>query len=355
MTLLDIIFTNLITVFILAGFIVLLKSGDAFDKKVQTLLNIGAISVSILVTVDMLDYYFELQDTVNNLRYITSAAGYTLRLVALTIFITVLLRKEDNMLLLWIPVILLAIISFTSYFTHIMFYFDSSNQFVRGTLGLLPHLMSFIYMGLLIYYAVRRFKITDIGEIYTILYIVIVCTVAIIVESGMGIKFLVSGAAISSCIVYYTYLYAQVYKIDPLTKAFNRTCFDKDIQKKSHKEIAIINIDLDNLKYINDTGGHDAGDKALCRLVNILKRESKNNYRIYRIGGDEFCVLGIEKNSVEINKFIKNAISTLRYYKLTASFGYAFYKPGDDFSDRCIEADEVMYENKKNKPIYTKK
>ncbi len=349
---LDILIDNFVTIFLLIGFLILLRVGNVFDKKTERLLILGAISVISLVLLEMTDYYLSTMKTLNNTRYLTSSLGYILRPVALGIFITILLRKKDNVLHIWIPIIIASFVPLTNYWTHWMFHFTESNLFVRGQLGYLTHVMSFVYMALLLYYAVRRFKVTDFGEILSIFYIVFACLAAIMVEFILEAKFLVSGAIVSSCIIYYTYLYVQVYKTDPLTKVFNRTSFNKDVEKKLNKRIEIIYVDLDNLKYINDNKGHLAGDKALIDVASILLDVSENSYKVYRVGGDEFYILGINKTQTRSKILISNAKRSLTKVGLTASFGYATYRPTDDFADCCIEADKNMYENKANKPVY---
>ncbi len=351
---LDILLNNFITIFLLIGFIILLRTGDVFDKKTEKFLGLAALVITLLLICDMVDYYLSSSSTLNKFRYVTSSLGYALRPTALGLFITILLRKKDSLLHVWIPIAIESMISFTSYWTHWMYYFTDANEFVRGPLGLLPHAMAFIYMAMLLYYAIKRFRITDVGEIITIFYIVIVCFAAVIVETVFGVKFLLPGGMLSSCIVYYTYLYVQVYKSDPLTKVYNRTTFDKDVVKRLSKTIQIIYVDLDNLKYINDTKGHLAGDRALRTVTDVLKKISDNKYRIYRVGGDEFYALSVNTNSAESQTYIDKAKRELAKNGLTASFGYASYKPGDDFAKCCIEADRKMYANKENKPVYEK-
>ncbi len=348
----DILMKNFVTITLLIGFVVLLKTGDTFDKRTEKLLGLASLSVALLVLVDIIDNYYVLKDSVHNIRYFTSALGYILRVTSIGFFITILLRNRNNVIYIWIPVIIVAILELTNYWTHLMFYFDESNQFTRGPLGYFIHIITSGYMVLLIYYAVKRFKVTDIGEISTIFYIVFILTAAVLAETIFLVKYLVSGAAVVSCTIYYTYLYVQVYKMDPLTKTFNRTCFDKDVEKRLNKNIAIINVDLDNLKQLNDSKGHTAGDKALCALADVLKEEANNDYRVYRVGGDEFYVLGLNKSSGTLQIFIHNAKQALKRKHITASFGYSHYEPGDDFTVCCILADEMMYEDKKNKPVY---
>lgn len=350
----DIFIRNFITIILLAGFFILLRTGDVNDRKTEKLLTIDAIVVTALIVAEIGDAYFASLDHLNKLRYLTSAIGYTLRPVSLGIFITILLRKKETLIYIWIPIAIIAVISITSYWTHIMYYFSEDNEFIRGPLGYIPHLMSVFYMGLLLFYAIKKYKIADLSEILTIFYIVTVCLVSIFIETVFRVRFLLSGAIVSSCIVYYTYLYVQVYKTDPLTKVYDRTSFNKDAEKKMNRNMEVINVDLDNLKSINDTEGHVAGDAALCTLANVLLAVGNNSYRVYRVGGDEFYVIGIDKSHASTKVYISNAKAALTKKGLTASFGYAHYSPGDDFGDCCIEADKKMYENKKSKPVYKK-
>lgn len=80
-------------------------------------------------------------------------------------------------------------------------------------------------------------------------------------------------------------LYQALYT-DALTGVLNRLALD---EMSGHRFIAII--DLDSLKYLNDTYGHRAGDRALCQLATALASEFGEN-NTYRISGDEFALTG---------------------------------------------------------------
>ncbi len=346
----SIVNTNVVEFMLLIGYIVLLKTGDIFDKRTEKLLQTSVVVISALILTDIGDSYFSTLESLNELRYLTTALGYTLRPVALSIFIMILLKENESILHIWIPVIIIAIVSLTSYWTHIMFYFTDNNVFQRGPLGYFPHIMAFGYMGILAYYSVSRYKITDTSEIIAMVYSISACLIAFILEAVFSLKFILTGAILSSCMVYYSFLSAQVYKIDSLTRAYNRISFDKDSEKKVNKCLDIINVDLDNLKTLNDTKGHSEGDKALVTLSNILINGAGKHYRVYRVGGDEFYVVGYSKETISSETYIRNATKALNKTSYTASFGHSKYKPGQDFAKCCIEADRNMYENKKNKP-----
>ncbi len=343
-----VIICNFLTVSLLIGFTILLKIGDLFDDKVERLFAIGITCVASLVVLDTIDYNLSLSENVNDFRYFTSSLGYIIRPTILGLFISMLLRKGEQKVYMWIPIIIFAVISLTNYWTHIMFHFDEVNQFTRGTLGFLPHILSFIYMVILGFNAVKRFKVTDFGEILVLFYVLFVCLVSIIVETAFSAKFILNGAMINSIVVYYTYLYVQVYKTDGLTGVFNRISFKKDSVKRYGKKMSIIVSDMNNLKDINDELGHNTGDEALSTIAKILKKASDNRFRIYRVGGDEFMLIGVNQD-IEVAKSVVDEVrEELKKTSYTSSFGYASYEPGQDFRKACGEADKMMYVDKMN-------
>jgi len=81
---------------------------------------------------------------------------------------------------------------------------------------------------------------------------------------------------------------------DTLTGTYNRAYFENEINRlndKSMLPVTIIVADIDNLKFINDTMGHDTGDKLLIECARILQSSVRDNDRIARIGGDEFIII----------------------------------------------------------------
>lgn len=84
---------------------------------------------------------------------------------------------------------------------------------------------------------------------------------------------------------------------DSLTGLKNRAFFNKKLQKsidmarKKKFQIALLFIDLDQFKQINDSLGHDIGDEVLKIVANRLKRKIRTNDLLSRLGGDEFTVI----------------------------------------------------------------
>ncbi|WP_194755854.1 GGDEF domain-containing protein [Aliidiomarina indica] len=92
--------------------------------------------------------------------------------------------------------------------------------------------------------------------------------------------------------------YAASALLDPLTGVFNRRGLEKEMKraqsvvKRTSQPFHLAFIDLDNFKYINDTYGHDAGDRFLLQLCERLRTILRQGDVLARVGGDEFVVLG---------------------------------------------------------------
>lgn len=148
--------------------------------------------------------------------------------------------------------------------------------------------------------------------------------------------------------------------LDSLTKAYNRSAGVEKINtilgSYSDQSNALMLLDLDNFKAINDVLGHLVGDKVLIDVVNILKHHVRSEDVICRIGGDEFVIflINIPEDAVRRNVTKLLQKLTLTYEKngvskeLSASIGIAMAPVhGGDFQTLYEKADIALYEVKK--------
>lgn len=337
---------NFFTLSMVIGTTLQILTGELLDKIVERLFLAGLFIVFVLVITDTADYIFSQHIEMMEYRYLVASIGYIIRPTAIAIFVTILLRSRQKYMYIWIPILILTIVVILNYFTHIMFYYDELNNFVRGPLGFIAHITSALYMFLLMFFAITMYRNIDKYEIMTVFFIMIVNTIAVIMESGFGYRLVLPGAMAVTIVVYYIYLYTQIYKIDIMTGLLNRRSFYNDAKNMARQNIAIISIDLNDLKVINDKQGHAMGDNAICNIADTMIKVCKKDFRAYRIGGDEFMLLGASIDFDDAKKAIDNIITELEKTGYTASFGLAMYKPGDDFDEICVKADMEMYKNK---------
>ena len=151
-------------------------------------------------------------------------------------------------------------------------------------------------------------------------------------------------------------------QIDPLTETYNRLFLDENREALSRDPTggAIVLIDMDGLKAINDQEGHEEGDRALWTVAAAIKKLIRGDDYVVRWGGDEFLVVlpGMREDIVmkrfyllpaKIEEVRNSARQSDRAYKkfLSASVGVTPYSNRIPF-DRAVEmADRMMYERKK--------
>ncbi len=340
--------SNFITVSLIFGLALQLILGNVYDKKLERNFTIALILTFLLVICDIIDVYLSGFSTLNNFRYLSSILGYIIRPSVLAVTISLLFGTHYKHLnkLLWVPIAINAVLLFSTPWTHIVFYFDANNDFHRGPLGYMSHFMGIMYLSILVFLV--AFLSKEIGklEVLTALYISWLCIVATILESVFGFKYILPGAMITSLTIYYLYLYVKMNNVDVMTDLFNRRNFYNDLEKLGSTPMAIIIIDLNNLKKINDTLGHAQGDKAICIVAKVLKAPEGKNFRVYRIGGDEFAVLGIRQDIEEVEAYIKEVKEAMAKTEFGISMGYALTDDYNSFDEAFSVADKLMYEDK---------
>ncbi|MFB3895538.1 MAG: PAS domain S-box protein [bacterium] len=157
--------------------------------------------------------------------------------------------------------------------------------------------------------------------------------------------------------------------IDELTGLYNRRGFlalaeqQIKIAHRLEKRMLLLFSDIDNMKWINDTFGHQEGDRALVEATTVFKETFRESDIIARIGGDEFVILAIEidASSAEIlsqrlqeNLDTHNTQAT-RNYRLAVSTGIVRYVPESPrpLNELLEQADKLMYEQKRKKQNQT--
>ncbi len=152
---------------------------------------------------------------------------------------------------------------------------------------------------------------------------------------------------------------------DNLTKVANRHSFEdkaKDVIQtatENNQQLAILFIDLNNFKTINDTFGHEVGDKVLKLVANKIKRNIRSSDTVARFGGDEFVIILEDYKLKQVNKKHIEAIrSTLNesilidehVIELRASIGISvFPRDGDNLKQLLLSADSKMYKQKQKR------
>jgi diguanylate cyclase (GGDEF)-like protein len=147
---------------------------------------------------------------------------------------------------------------------------------------------------------------------------------------------------------------------DKLTGLFNRRKLDEEMEeelaldRRYSQSSAVIIADIDHFKRINDSFGHGAGDIVLAGVADIFRSCTRDCDALGRLGGEEFVILcrhSTREGGVAAAENLRAAIAGHRFAgvgPITASFGVAAYREGDDVASLLARADAALYRAKNN-------
>jgi diguanylate cyclase (GGDEF)-like protein/PAS domain S-box-containing protein len=143
---------------------------------------------------------------------------------------------------------------------------------------------------------------------------------------------------------------------DCLTGIYNRTFFEEKLnQYKTSRQhqVGIVMLDLDGLKLVNDTFGHQKGDQLLITAAKVVTKTINPEDMAFRIGGDEFAVLALNSNRETLESLCHRIQENVALYNqanvgvpLNISFGFACSENGENIEIVFKEADDNMYREK---------
>jgi diguanylate cyclase (GGDEF)-like protein len=166
-------------------------------------------------------------------------------------------------------------------------------------------------------------------------------------------------------------------EIDPLTEIANRRGFDRALKEwsllagKSRQPFSVAMVDLDDFKRINDTYGHQVGDRVLLCVAQRLVEDAGEGNFVARVGGEEFAVLfrgltmdsAIERMAATLKRvagldYVFTVEGVEQRLRFTCSAGISEFQAGENPEDAVKRADRALYEAKrggKNKAVGRKK
>lgn len=146
--------------------------------------------------------------------------------------------------------------------------------------------------------------------------------------------------------------------IDPLTGIKNRRSMDQELDlaaanaQRTGLPYALVLLDIDHFKKINDEHGHGVGDDVLIEMVELLLKNIRKSDQLFRFGGEEFVLLFPGVDGIGLKAVMNNLQQVLRKYmkhpggSVTASFGVALFNHGESVDSWLARADAALYEAK---------
>lgn len=144
---------------------------------------------------------------------------------------------------------------------------------------------------------------------------------------------------------------------DPLTGLKNRRYLDEQLPQlmrrslEAGKPLALLVVDIDHFKNVNDTYGHPAGDSVLQELAWKLQAETRGKDIVARMGGEEFVIVLSDMDTGEALETAEKIRGNVehgewKHVNITVSIGVAAYESGDDPASLFSKADEALYHSK---------
>lgn len=237
--------------------------------------------------------------------------------------------------------------------------------------GILSQFQMLIFILIVVFY--RKVGLVSVLILSSIQATLLILPIIVgkVYTSIAGIAILISSTAVSILIYFYLKrldcnqnTIVKYAFTDTLTGLPNRRAFNDYLNKliaeynNEEDKFALVMIDLDDFKNINDSVGHDSGDEILGEVVRRWKIVQGDDDFIARIGGDEFTIIlknyGSDEELEQKIKRYSSAISSrftinINYFYISASFGVALYpKDSKDPSEIFRYADVAMYFSKNN-------
>lgn len=373
--------------FFLIGCRLYLRDNDIFDDEVLRKFKRLIIVVMIEIGVDDLFALLEGKESLGALLYILKGGELLINpivaFLVLEIFVNERLSRKRQLMrklrgAMLLTVAACGVLLVVEAFTEKVFYIDEANMYHRGDL-MGVYVTILLVATALMAYGVWIFSDSTQGTLRRTLMTFTLTLIAGIVLRGVfprnNYDFLCVTMSILFLLIYYSHV---MLRIDPLTQLLNRLVYEA-LVKRVNWTTAVIMVDANYLKKINDSCGHKRGDKVLKQLAYLMRENYGKQAYCFRIGGDEFCAImkkgALDKMTEEspdedmyaaVEKFkerfetaiaerIQAAPKMKQYLKYGVAQGseiyYAETYVGDDVKRMSMnevirEADRKMYERK---------
>jgi diguanylate cyclase (GGDEF)-like protein len=210
------------------------------------------------------------------------------------------------------------------------------------------------FFAFVILFAASFFNPREVYE--TLLVVGVASAIGLLRPSFSGVAFFTwtqTMIGLTSIALFMTRVVGQMRTLsysDSLTGALNRRGWEMTLKvanedfARANAPLSVLVADIDSFKEVNDSGGHDAGDQLLVKMVEASTRVLRKSDGFARLGGDEFAVVlpGCDQvNAVRLANAVLSAL--LAETGRTCSIGVATVLPGCEPADLVVTADRAMY------------
>lgn len=348
---------NLILICVFAAMIGILVHNSTIGRRDVSSFRFVIIALFVMSLFDCFDHYIDtLGSTVSSAlimhRYVASLIAYMAKpIVPMLVAYGVCKTHRRFKKFLWIPEAFNVLIFSFNFFPQTRFYFiDETNTYMTvgptGWLVMSGFIFGAIYVVHVLINAYLIFTDKKVGEIVAISGVSLGCLFGYVIESTFSVYNLGNQMTAVGVLFFYLFLVIKYTRLDPLTNLYNRQSFFANMAS-NRNVTGIISIDMNNLKYYNDTFGHIKGDEALAEIGYQIRTNLSKNMQAYRMGGDEFLVvcsnMSEEQIKIAVSKITFGVNKTTEF---EIAIGYSYRANNDPFEYLIAAADESMYTQK---------
>lgn len=349
MVILDFILSNYVMIFELIGLLIMLRISAHISARMKRL----TVAVVVLLLVESalfrIEAWAETFETYTALCPILTSLIYSVYPVILILVMRITTNKDlsgKSLFFVLIPQTVGALLYFSSQWTKIIFWYSENNRYVEGPLYRLPYVIFGLYILIFLIHNITFFKkYSRLNRLVTI-YIITGSILGVIVYLIFTYSNEYNALFSSALVLYYLCIYIHMAKIDPLTQLLNRQSYYHDIDTLGDRITGVVSADMNELKYINDNLGHEAGDNALKTVSGVLWENCGKYGTVYRVGGDEFMILYTSMSEDDIKATVDVMKSRMAKTGYVCAFGYAMKARGEKIDDAIRESDARMYADK---------
>lgn len=347
---------NTVPILIIIFLLYFLRANWRYEVRQTAKFMPPTLFMMILIVLDNIEFFafgdLIFGEATQFMHRLVGMLQYDVRILLMSFLISIvadrLSPREHTRFWTVLPAVCNVVVLLPCLFTDWYFMYDDTGHIVRGPFHYEPHILSALYiifLYVLAGMAHKRGRNTETG----ILSITATAVVtAVLVEMIFELRGVLLSVIALSILGYYLYVHIEHFRYDNLTGVFNREAFNVDTERYGgHNVTHILSIDLNGLKELNDTKGHEEGDRALVAVAHALADAALPRCRIYRIGGDEFASVCISKTTPEVEKMIENMYAAVEETGYSCAIGYAEWKDDKTFTEVYRDADEAMYKKKR--------
>jgi diguanylate cyclase (GGDEF)-like protein len=258
----------------------------------------------------------------------------------------------------WVVFILHGLILALNLFRGFYFYISDDNVFHHGGFFIIRLAAAYAPLFFLAIDMIFSLKTLKKGQIYLVILLLLFTGTGAVIDLVFKTRSLIWPCFSSALLYFYFFIVRTDSKIDSLTGIGNRYSFNEFIdnlsRQNTRQSYAVVMIDMDHFKQINDTLGHLEGDNALRDMAAIIKGCVRHSDFAARYGGDEFILATKAEYDIEkLMERLQQAITLqnekkVRPYKIEISYGCDVFTPHSDQSIEKFLAhiDGLMYQNK---------